>query len=120
MSFQAQKKNLATLLALLALSCLAGCQKPPVVAQFYSDNSSITAGEATSLHWSVSGADSVILRDNYDTSLVASDNSCVVNPSKTTSYTLVASNKAGSENRTVVVSIDWVTTGDLLGKSSQS
>jgi tetratricopeptide (TPR) repeat protein len=111
---------LLSILLLLLVSSFVGCQKPPVINQFYAENSTIVYGEKVQLHWSINGADSISIKDEYGNmiTITTSDNVCTMKPLKTTSYSIVASNNAGTDNKTVVVnvnniSIDWIKTGDL-------
>ena len=102
--------------ALLSIAC----QNAPVINRFYADNSVMAAGEENQLHWSVSGADSVAITDNYGSNVVISDNYCIVSPIMTTTYNLIASNKVGTDNKTVVIAVDLLKTGDRylgLGKN---
>ena len=105
--------KLASILLLLIVICFAGCQKPPAITQFYADNSTVVSGDKVKLHWSISGADSISLKEDSGKTIATSDNVCIVTPLKTTSYSLIASNSAGTDNKTVTVSIDWEMTGFL-------
>lgn len=101
------KPNMQLMLVISALIviCFTGCQKPPVIDKFYADSSIIFMGAEVDLHWSVSGADSIILKDNYGDTLATSGDSLAIHLQKRTTFLLIASNRAGSENRTVTVDV---------------
>jgi hypothetical protein len=74
----------------------------PVIASFTATPASIDAGQSSTLQWSVQNADSVSI-----TSLgtVAASGSKSVSPIATTTYTLTATNAAGSVTRTATVEV---------------
>jgi len=100
--------------------CSIGCQGLPVITQFYADNSTVAAGKESQLHWSVSGANSIVVRDNYGDNITVSNNHCVVNPIQTTIYNLIASNSVGTDNKTLVITIDPITIGDMYLKQGKN
>jgi len=75
----------------------------PVVTTFTSDPSAITAGQVTTLSWDVSGATSVTIDQGIGT--VPSKGTKVLTPDETTTYTLTATNKGGSETAASTVTI---------------
>ena len=73
----------------------------PVINSFTADPECITAGGSSLLNWDVSGADVVDI--NQEIGTVNSTGTCTVSPSTATTYTLTASNRAGSVTATVQV-----------------
>lgn len=74
---------------------------PPIVNAFTASPSSISAGNFTTLSWDVSNATSVNISPAVGA--VALSGSTSISPDETTSYTLKASNAAGSTFATVQV-----------------
>jgi tetratricopeptide (TPR) repeat protein len=98
-----------------------GCNpKPPVINKFYTDQSTIIAGEKIQLHWSISGTDSVVLTGSDGLHIMTSEYSYFVNPQQETSYTLIVRNSGGTDNKTIFVNIDWVNTGDFYIKQGNN
>jgi len=75
----------------------------PVIASFTAAPSQIVQGGSATLSWSVSGATSVSIDDGTGPATVVSPK--VVTPSATTTYTLVATNRAGSVSANVVLTV---------------
>ena len=75
----------------------------PVINSFTADPTSILPGESSTLSWSVSGATAVTI--DPDIGSVALSGTCTVSPTTTTTYTLEASNEAGSSTATVQVTV---------------
>ncbi|MBN1374880.1 MAG: hypothetical protein JXA01_01855 [Dehalococcoidia bacterium] len=74
----------------------------PVVQSFESSPTVITAGEHSTLSWSVTGATKVYIDNNVGN--VAMKGNITVSPGSTTQYTLTASNSSGSSTaRTQVI-----------------
>jgi hypothetical protein len=73
----------------------------PVINSFAAEPESVTAGGSSILSWDVSGADIVDIDQEIGT--VNSTGTYMVSPTTTTTYTLTASNKAGSVTATVQV-----------------
>jgi uncharacterized protein YkwD len=82
----------------------------PTVTSFLGTPSSIVAGQSATLSWSVAGATSVTITGGIGT--VSSTGSQLVAPAQTTTYTLTASNSAGSATAQVTVSVTAVPTVD--------
>jgi hypothetical protein len=82
-------------------------QTGPVVEQFTATPSSIQAGDAVELAWSVSGNLTSLLLDdgNGTVSDVRESAKIVLRPIANTTYTLTARNDAGSAVARVVVSL---------------
>ncbi len=74
----------------------------PIIGSFTATPSSITAGQSSLLSWSVSGATSLSISPNVG---VVTGSNLAVAPNTTTSYTLTATNAAGSVRSTVTVSV---------------
>ena len=75
----------------------------PKVNYFTADPTAIYAGDYTTLSWSVSNATSINISPGIG--LVSSVGSTLVSPGESISYTLTATNAAGSVNRTISVNV---------------
>ncbi len=75
---------------------------PPVISSFSAAPSSITAGQSSTLSWSVSGATSVSINNGVGT---VTGSSVAVSPAQTTTYTLTAKNAGGSVTATTRVTV---------------
>ncbi len=78
--------------------------KAPVIASFVANPTSINAGQASSLAWSVTGATTVTISPVVGT--VAATGTASVSPTTTTTYVLTASNANGSVNATATVVVN--------------
>jgi len=76
---------------------------PPVISSFSATPASITAGQATTLSWSVSGATSLSL-DNAIGDVTGSTTRSV-SPTASTTYVLTARNSAGNVTASTTVSV---------------
>jgi len=74
----------------------------PVIASFTATPASISAGQSSTLQWSVTNADSVSISS---IGTVAASGSRSVTPAATTVYTLTATNASGSATRTATVTV---------------
>jgi hypothetical protein len=83
----------------------------PVINSFIASPSSITVGGSTSLSWNVSNATSVTIDNGVGP--VGSSGNTIVLPSTTTTYTLTASNAAGSTPATTQVIVSGAPYGGL-------
>lgn len=77
--------------------------KPPVIVSFSVDKTSIAAGSTATLNWSVTDADSVVIEKGIGQ--VVPSGSMRVTPNATTTYTLTATNKIGSMNQQVTITV---------------
>lgn len=77
---------------------------PPVISSFTASPSTILQGDDTTLSWSVSGADSVSINQGVGT--VAASGSTQVSPNATLTYTLTATNAAGSTTAQQTVTVN--------------
>ncbi len=75
---------------------------PPVIGNFTANPTGISAGGCSTLSWSTSGATSVTVNPGGAVSGTGSAQAC---PSGTTTYTLTATNSAGSVTRTATVTV---------------
>ena len=94
------------ILFLLFLSACGGVTpgtNPPTINSFAADSYHIISGESVTLSWNVTGADSVTINQGIGT--VDSTGTKVLNPSATTTYTLTATNTAGSVTSTVTINV---------------
>ncbi len=76
----------------------------PVINSFTSTSSTINEGESTTLSWDISGADSASI-DNGIGGIDAVSGTRVVSPGSTTTYTLTATNIAGSVTASVTITV---------------
>ena len=81
----------------------SGSPAAPSIAAFSATQTSITAGQSTTLTWTVSGATSLSIDQGVGS--VSTLTSKAVAPSQTTTYTLTASNSAGSSTARVTVTV---------------
>jgi len=80
----------------------------PVINSFTTDRESITVGEDSTLSWNVSGATTISLYSEGEPSIVILPNHTgtrIVSPTTTKTYTLEASNEAGSVTDTVQIKV---------------
>ncbi len=78
----------------------------PVISNFSASPSTISVGQNSTLSFSVAGASSLIL--NPGNINVTGQTQRVVNPSVATTYTLTATNSAGSATKSISVSVSEV------------
>ena len=90
--------SLAVLLAGSVISC---SQEPPSILFFTATPSEIDSGATSTLQWSVTNATSVTIDQGVGE--VAADGSKELSPSKTTAYTLTATNASGSVTKALVL-----------------
>jgi polyhydroxybutyrate depolymerase len=76
---------------------------PPVISSFASSPTSISAGQSSTLSWSVSGATSLALDNGIGD--VTSASSRTVSPTATTTYVLTARNAGGSVTASTTVTV---------------
>jgi len=79
-------------------------QTPPVINLFSATPSTISEGEFVTLSWNITGATSATI-DNGVGTVVTTSGSAQVAPTITTTYTLTASNPAGTVTRGVTVTV---------------
>lgn len=84
--------------------------EPPVVTQFAASRTPITAGESAQLTWALSGDASARLL-SVDKNVPLAAPPYRVAPTLSDSYTLLAQNRAGSDQRTLLVQVDAPTGG---------
>jgi polyhydroxybutyrate depolymerase len=113
----AMKAMYAALLVVSSMSALPGCgggggSSPvapppppavPTISAFSAAPASITAGQSSTLTWTVSGATSLALDNGIGTITGTSTRS--VSPTVTTTYVLTATNAAGSVTASTTVSV---------------
>lgn len=109
-------KKLAILAALLVIT-FTGCiniaqpapsepTAPPVVVAFSASPTEIKAGESATLLWNVTGATSVSIDEGIGDVPVAATKT--VSPTETTTYTLTATNSAGTNTQPVTLTVSGV------------
>ena len=112
------KAMYAALLVVSSMSALAGCgggggsspvapppppAPPPTISAFAAAPASITAGQSSTLSWTVSGAASLSLDNGIGS--VTGTSTRAVSPTATTTYVLTATNAAGSVTASTTVSV---------------
>jgi hypothetical protein len=75
----------------------------PSITSFTATQTSIAAGQSTSLSWTASNAASVSI--DQGVGAVSASGSTSVSPAATTTYTLTAANGAGSVTRSIVITV---------------
>lgn len=79
----------------------------PEITAFTATPASVTAGQSTTLAWTVNGADTIEIAANVGQSPgVVTGDSVTITPSATTIYKLTATNSGGATTRTVQVTVD--------------
>ena len=96
--------KILVLFCIIVVSVLmTGCDGDlPIVNIFSADPSTINPGESSTLSWDVSKADTVTITPG---GTVASSGSTPVSPVVTTTYTLIATNSAGSTTASVTITV---------------
>jgi hypothetical protein len=77
---------------------------PPTIESFGANPEKIVSGKSATLSWRVSNAISVIITPEIGD--VPLSGSRTVSPTQTTTYTLIATNEAGTKQATTVVSLE--------------
>jgi hypothetical protein len=88
--------------ATAAVTVVKNTPVAPVIASFTATPATIAAGATSTLAWSVTGADSLAIDQGVG---AVTGSSKVVQPASTTTYTLSATNAAGTTTRTVTVTV---------------
>jgi hypothetical protein len=103
----------AAVMAIRALRILGMTgEEPPTIVSFSSDLDSLMIGAAATLSWEVSGAIAIAIDQNIGT--VTPQGSVEVSPAATTTYTLTATNNAGSSTAQVTITVTSYTIIDPL------
>ena len=76
---------------------------PPVINYFTANPSAINAGEISTISWNVTGASFIFL--DHGGGYVSASGYATANPSTTTSYTLTATNAAGTVTKSATVTV---------------
>jgi PKD repeat protein len=104
---------LASLLLITITGCINITQPPaaqpatpPVVVTFSASPTEIKTGESATLLWNVTGATSVTIDQGIGDVTVADTKT--VSPTKATTYTLTATNSAGTTNQSVTLTVSGV------------
>jgi hypothetical protein len=90
----------------------SGGAPPPTINSFSANPTAISDGQSTSLSWSVTGATRLFIDNNVGD--VTGKTSISVAPSTDTTYTLTATNAAGSVIATTGVTVAAATLGNLI------
>jgi hypothetical protein len=93
--------------ALLLLITVSGCihvvRPPPVIVNFNVSHTEIKTGESATLSWEVEGVTSVTIDQGIGD--VAASGNITVSPTSTTTYTLTATNLAGTETQSLTLTV---------------
>ena len=81
----------------------------PTISSFAASPTSISQGQQTTLSWNVSGAGTVTIQPDIKTA--GATGSLTLTPNATVTYTLTASNEAGSSTSSVTVNVTPVVAG---------
>ena len=87
---------------------------PPVINSFTATPPSITSGQSSTLSWTLSGGAPTTLSIDNGVGGVPGLTSKVVTPSATTTYTLTASNSAGTVTQSVTVTVTPAITAPVI------
>jgi beta-lactamase superfamily II metal-dependent hydrolase len=103
-------------IVLLLAGSVVGCPQPPVstppiIAEFSANPTNINSGESATLSWSVTEATTVTIDQGIGD--VPSSRMQSVSPTTTTTYTLTASNSAGTVTKSVVITVVIPPPGEL-------
>ena len=105
-------KFFALSFAVIILVFIIGCSGPsptePIINSFLADPPTIIEGESSTLSWSVTDATNV--RIDHDIGSVDLTGNIAVNPIVTTTYTLTATNSAGSVTAKTIIAVTPKTT----------
>ena len=85
----------------------------PILDSFVSNKYVLKSGESATLSWDVINADKTILEPDGET--VSENGSKKVTPSKTTKYTLKASNEGGERRKEVTINVEVDSDGGVIG-----
>ncbi len=89
--------------SLIVMMLAASCTSKPVINSFVAEPASITEGGVSTLSWDISGVKWIVIDKGIGTVLVLS--TVEVHPYKTTTYTVTATNAAGSATKSVTVTV---------------
>lgn len=107
-SFRVQARDQANNMTLITFNwTITAPVAAPVISTLAATPATINAGESSVLSWAATGATTLRL-DNVD---VTGTTMRAVNPTVTTTYTLVATNATGSVSRTITINVNaasWV------------
>ncbi len=103
----------AAVMAIRALRILDVAEEElPTIVSFSSDPDSLMIGAAATLSWEISGAAAITI--DQDIGPVTPQGTVEVSPEATTTYTLTATNNAGSSTAQVTITVTPYTIIDLL------
>ena len=98
---------LAALVAVLsACGGNGGTGQKPSITSFTATPSTVDAGQASTLAWTVTGDAPITLTINQGVGTVTGQTSKEVSPTATTTYTLTAENSSGEDTETVTVTVN--------------
>ena len=115
-------KYFSLFFVMTVLVFIAGCSGTPpavpIINSFSASPSTITLGESSTLSWSVTDATSVTI--DHTIGSVALTGTTAVNPTTTTTYTLTATNTAGSVTAGTTVTVSSAVTGVALDQPTMT
>ncbi len=117
--FPKNMKLFTAFFIIIILSFLFGCDgvtpSGPVINSFTAGSTSITEGESVTLNWVTTGATTVYLGQESESSgstgTVDPTGSKTVSPSETTTYTITATSSSGSDSSSITITVTEDTTG---------
>ncbi len=117
------KRPLGLVLALLFIITLVACNTntpPPDITSFTAAPASIAPGSSATLSWTLQGSGSPTLLIDNGVGNVTGESQVTVNPSVTTTYTLLAVNSGGTVSSTAVVTVTGTSTQHTLSLSGSN
>jgi hypothetical protein len=117
MEVNVNSKKWFLVLSALSLLVLIGCTTAaptapvakPAISSFTANPTSINQGEQTTINWNVSGATTISIEPSIGS--VGASGSLTLSPGATTTYTLTASNEAGSATSSTTINVTPVVAG---------
>ncbi|HER24460.1 MAG TPA: hypothetical protein ENO17_05395 [Candidatus Atribacteria bacterium] len=93
------------LLPALMIGCAPSGTSLPIITNFNASPATIDEGDSSTLTWAVTGASSAMITPDVG-SVASTTGSYLVSPTETTTYTLTATNTAGSSTANVIVTVN--------------
>lgn len=102
-SFSSLEPTFDTIVTSFLLSETARAMAQPVINSFTASPKTISPGQSVTLSWNVSGAETITMYPMA--SSVGSSGTKQISPTTTATYTLIATNSAGSSTSTIIVTV---------------
>ena len=106
----------AMIVLLLVSGCIGTTPTTPIIDSFSALPSTITAGESSTLSWSVTDATNTSINNGVGS--VALISTTTVSPTTTTTYTLTATNAAGSVTAATTITVNPVAEAPIVNSFS--